>query len=93
MKKYAELASDFSLILNDDQEVKLRRATDAENIPMPNPIFLNVHFLLAEILHVSGMGQIIDKHIRDVNDIDCLREDGGTDIASLLTTALCTVMG
>lgn len=68
-----------------DRTVKFSTAT---HIALPNPIFLNVHFIIAEILNASGMGETIDQHFQDLQDIGCFCEDGSTDVSSLLSAAL-----
>ena len=67
-----------------DKTVKFSITT---HIAFPSPI-LNVHFIVAEILSVSGMGESIDRHFRDLQDIACFCEDGSTDVSSLLSVAL-----
>lgn len=54
----------------------------------PDSRLLGVHFAVAEILHASGMGDEIDKVIRDMESIRCLQEDGATDVGRILGTAL-----
>lgn len=78
--------SDLALhLLPADRTVKFSTTT---HITLPNPIFLNVHLIVAEILNASGMGDTIDRHFRDLEDIGCFCEDGSTDVSTLLSAAL-----
>ncbi|PGH35317.1 hypothetical protein GX50_01898 [[Emmonsia] crescens] len=54
----------------------------------PTLDFLEAHFAVAEIRHVSGIGDEIDRAIRDWESITCLREDGSTDVGRILDTVL-----
>lgn len=82
------MTSRIAKLIPDDHKVTFSRAAGAEDVQLPSPALLHAHYSLAEILHVSGMGATIDKHLRDLKDVDCLREDGSTDVASLVTTAM-----
>jgi hypothetical protein len=39
---------------------------------------LNIHASLAEILHLSGAGEVIEQILRDLDVIKCLAHDGSS---------------
>jgi hypothetical protein len=57
-------------------------------IDPPSHRLLALHSAIAHILHLSGVGQYIDKLIKDTGEMDILDDDGSTDIGRLLTLAL-----
>jgi hypothetical protein len=88
IKNFADAPIQVLDQFSDDQHIKFSQAPGAEDIPLPSPELLNVHYILAEILHASGMGEMIDKHKRDFEEIGCLSEDGSTNVTGLLSTVL-----
>ena len=40
-----------------------------------------LHHVLAEVLNASGMGEVVDRYLRDVEELKCLAEDGSTHSA------------
>ena len=52
---------------------------------LPSPILLQVHATIARILHATGKAEQADKLLRDKDDIGVLAQDGGTDVAALLS--------
>lgn len=73
--------------------VEFKKAEDAQDLNLPSTALLVCHYKLAEILNASGMADVIERHLRDWEDIkdragDTLREDGGTDIERFLRAAL-----
>jgi len=56
------------------------------SVPLPNPGFLWVHFRVAEILEVSGLGRaIIDAVEQGTWDPENLDPGGSSDIGSILS--------
>jgi hypothetical protein len=47
-----------------------------------------VHAAIARILHASGMADVIDKTLQDMEEIGCLAEDGSTNLQVLLPMLL-----
>ncbi|KAK2799705.1 hypothetical protein FQN50_008405 [Emmonsiellopsis sp. PD_5] len=86
VKTYPRFDTEFHS-LPKDGILELDPNTD-DSLQLPDPNLLAVHFAIAEVLHASGMGNEIDKVIRDMESIGCLREDGATDIGRILNTAL-----
>lgn len=56
-----------------------------EKFALPDPALLRVHAAIARFLHVSGVGERIDRIRRDRENIRCLAPDGSTDIGELLS--------
>lgn len=60
---------------------------------IPSPAILETHWRMCEIFNASAMGETIERHIRDWDELKgsgsaVIREDGTTDLASLLHIAL-----
>ena len=51
---------------------------------LPSPEILHLHAAVAQILHASGLAQLIDDVHEDRDMIRCLAEDGSTPISKLL---------
>ncbi|KAH8815223.1 hypothetical protein F5884DRAFT_771587 [Xylogone sp. PMI_703] len=93
IKTYKRCPSRIQAALARDNTVILKRASDAKDIELPNPVYLDCHHRTAEVLHSSGMGDIIEKKLRDWEDLKsmghgCMSEDGSTDISHYLNVAL-----
>lgn len=56
------------------------------NIPVPDPRYLALHAACAKVVHQSGMAEILDKLIEDLERTDVLSSDGSS--ANLLHHAL-----
>ncbi|EPS28858.1 hypothetical protein PDE_03804 [Penicillium oxalicum 114-2] len=72
--------------------IELKKSNDAQNLQLPNQYYLDCHWRLAEVLNASGMGEVIDRNLQRWEALKgtchLLREDGSTDIDSLLRAAL-----
>ncbi|RHZ67507.1 HNH endonuclease signature motif containing protein [Aspergillus thermomutatus] len=94
LKLYRRFRSYARNALPEDGTVTFRKAGGAENIPLPNPVLLDCHFRVAEILNASGMNEFIDRKIREWEDLKDgpdaaqLRPDGSTDVARYLRAGL-----
>jgi hypothetical protein len=66
--------------LPEDGIVTFKKAAGAERITLPNPVLLDCHFRIAEILNASGMSEFIDRMIREWEDLK-----GGPDVGCGLT--------
>ena len=51
---------------------------------LPSRILLEIHAAIARILHITGMGQLIDKIMEDRAAIGCFAPDGTTNATSLM---------
>ncbi|KAJ5502908.1 hypothetical protein N7463_005782 [Penicillium fimorum] len=81
--------ADISAIPSD-RRVRLLPNTEYE---IPSPAILDAHWRMCEIFNASAMGEAIERHLRDWEELrgsECavVREDGTTDLASLLDIAL-----
>ncbi|GIK02898.1 hypothetical protein Aspvir_006961 [Aspergillus viridinutans] len=83
------------LLPPDDRKVKFQCSEGADNIPLPDPMFLDCHYRVAEIINAADLVWPIRNKIRDWRDLEkygdtngCLRSDGSTDITDILNTAL-----
>lgn len=54
-------------------------------LEVPDPRYLALHAACAQVAHASGMGEYIDRILRDMEDMRVLPEDGCSDV---LTFAL-----
>ncbi|KAE8144406.1 hypothetical protein BDV25DRAFT_96108 [Aspergillus avenaceus] len=76
------------------ESIELKQAKDAQRLDLPDRVLLDCHYRLAEILNASGLGYIIEQHIRrwknlKVNTYNAvIREDGGSDIGEFLHAGL-----
>ncbi len=54
------------------------------HIRLPSRTLLGLHAAIAEVLHLTGAGEAIDRVLRDREEIHVLAQDGSTDIESLM---------
>ncbi|KAL1848794.1 hypothetical protein Plec18170_007805 [Paecilomyces lecythidis] len=87
VKVYPQFNELFLPALPANRILQLRASPGYEHIKLPDPEFLDMHYRLVEILHASGMGWQIDKHIQDFEDFTCFA-DGSTNVHQLLTIRL-----
>ena len=54
-----------------------------------DPRLLNIHASLAEILHLSGAAEVVDRILRDLETTKCLAHDGSsTEVLALVMNQL-----
>jgi len=58
--------------------------TNDPQYTLPSRILLETHAAIAKILHMTEMGEIIDKSLEDRKGVRCLAEDGTTNLQSLM---------
>ncbi|KOS39711.1 hypothetical protein ACN38_g9454 [Penicillium nordicum] len=74
--------------------VTLRQADGHQEKPLPGREFLDTHFRLYEIFHASGLAKEVEDNYRRWDQIKqqasghSLLEDGSTNVAEILQTAL-----
>lgn len=51
---------------------------------LPHPSLLEAHAAICEFLHLSGMGEYVEKILREKEGLRCFAEDGSTDVRVLL---------
>lgn len=62
-------------------------------MPLPNREYLLVHFRIAEILDVSGVGKKIEDALDEgLLDAENMKPDGSTDIGSILSRKMLRVI-
>lgn len=66
------------------QDRMVRMVSHKLEYPLPDPSLLRVHAAIAKFLHINGMGERIDKIMRDRENIRCLATDSSTNIEMLL---------
>ncbi|KAG2022013.1 hypothetical protein GB937_004107 [Aspergillus fischeri] len=96
IKIYTKVSSLLTMLLQSvDHKVKFQCSEGAENIPLPDPTFLDCHYRVAEIINAADLAPPIRNKIRDWRDLKkygdtngCLRSNGSTDITDILNTAL-----
>jgi hypothetical protein len=83
------------LLQPDDRKVKFQRSEGAENISLPDPMFLDCHHRLAEIINAADLPYYIWGKMQDWKDMKkygetdgWLRSNGSTDITRILNAAL-----
>lgn len=80
--------------LPTDGIVTMQQAIGSEDVNLPSPVFLDCHHRIAEVLNASGMGEVIEKLIREWEDIKIYESHGsldplgGSDVSRILETAL-----
>lgn len=70
------------MLLPKDGKVTMVNYKDS--LPLPDPALLRVHASIARFLHVSGIGQHVDRILSERESIRHLAPDGSTDIGDLL---------
>lgn len=60
------------------------RLTTTSNVPLPDPYLFQTHFVIATILHASGLAEILDQALDDYSTLDGLAADGSTNIPYLI---------
>ncbi|KAF7713480.1 Uncharacterized protein PECH_001257 [Penicillium ucsense] len=72
--------------------IELKQADDATDLKLPDRDYLDCHWRITEIFNASGMGEVIDKHFQEWEDLKgtCheLREDGTTNVDRFLRAGL-----
>jgi hypothetical protein len=63
---------------------RLVRFTSLSGHALPSPILLELHATIGRVLHASGLGQVIDKILREREGVRVLAENGSTNVERLL---------
>ncbi|KAK2799929.1 hypothetical protein FQN50_008322 [Emmonsiellopsis sp. PD_5] len=94
LKTFPSFPSDFFHFLPTDRIVTMQQAVGAEDVDLPLPVILDCHHRIAEILNASGMGEVIEKLMREWEDVKTygghgsLDPLGRSDVSRILETAL-----
>ncbi|KAH9059012.1 hypothetical protein EDB87DRAFT_1563702 [Lactarius vividus] len=70
----------------DQLELWITLTSAFEDLPLPNPVYLEIHAACCRIAHLSGAGEYMDKVLEDLEDTSVLSEDGSS--AHILLFAL-----
>lgn len=52
--------------------------------PAPSPCLLKAHAAIARILHITAMGETIERVLDERKDIGCLANNGSSNVQQLL---------
>jgi hypothetical protein len=58
------------------------------SIPLPSPVLLRAHYIIAKILNVSDIGNRIDRLVYEPEYDSQIKLDGSTDLMSILSRRL-----
>ncbi|EAW22743.1 uncharacterized protein NFIA_014330 [Aspergillus fischeri NRRL 181] len=96
LKLYPVVTAEALFNLPKNRKIKFECA-EGEDLPLPDPAYLDCHYRVAEILHASGLAEYIERKIQDWEDLKqsggadgSFRPDGSTDVTRILNTALWT---
>ncbi|KAJ5931304.1 hypothetical protein N7516_005793 [Penicillium verrucosum] len=98
VKKYPRFDSILHPHIQNGTMVTLRQADGHQEKPLPGREFLDTHFRLCEIFHASGLAKEVEDNYRRWDQIKqqasghSLLEDGSTNVAEILQTALFSVV-
>ncbi|OOF90161.1 hypothetical protein ASPCADRAFT_10910 [Aspergillus carbonarius ITEM 5010] len=93
VKSYGYLNYYERQMIPSNRLVTFRQAEGHKDIPLPDPVLLDCHYRIAEILHATGLAEVIDRdfdrwdEMRRAPNAAQLREDGSTDITRYLEAA------
>jgi hypothetical protein len=88
LKTYKDNTARFLSFLPGNRIKRFRTLFEAADTPLPDLQLFNVRHALAEVLNASGMGEVVDRYLRDLKDLDCLAEDGSTCFSALVSVGL-----
>ncbi|KAH8811523.1 hypothetical protein F5884DRAFT_831332 [Xylogone sp. PMI_703] len=70
---------------NEFGERRVKFISHDDRYPLPAKELLELHSAIANVLHASGMGDVIDKVLKDLDELKGLASDGSTDVKMLLS--------
>jgi hypothetical protein len=95
VKTYPDVTTNVQRLLPNDCKVKFRCSEGVDNLPLPDPVLLDCHYRVAEIIHAADLVGHIYEKIHDWRDMKkygetngCLCRDGSSNITKILNTAL-----
>jgi len=71
-------------LTNNCETVEFINHDTEKYYPLPDPRLLVVHAALANVFHMSGVGEVIDAVFRYMETTRTMASDGSTDVFSLL---------
>lgn len=66
-----------------NREVRFQQHRGSQ-MPLPSRVLLATHAAIARILHASGMSEVIDRALEDMEGSKCFAADGSTDVQFVL---------
>ncbi|KAF8473505.1 hypothetical protein BDZ91DRAFT_651460 [Kalaharituber pfeilii] len=82
VKRYRGFPSLWNTFIPQDAVITL--TTSDPGVALPSRYLLELHSSVAKILHLSGMGEYIERIMREQEELRCLSGDGSTKIQRLL---------
>ncbi|KAF8449896.1 hypothetical protein BDZ91DRAFT_669441 [Kalaharituber pfeilii] len=79
--RYPGCPSWYGRLLPENKRITLQSYSAHK---LPSPILLETHAAVAKVLHLTGMGEHIDRVFREREDLRCLAADGSTDVGRLM---------
>lgn len=74
--------------LPDTEKMRIKSSTvtlqSSAQTPAPSPCLLKAHAAIARILHMTAMGETIERVLDERKDIGCLANDGSSNVQQLL---------
>lgn len=58
------------------------------SVPLPSPVLIRAHYIIAKILNVSGIGEMIDRLLSESEFDSHVKSNGSTDLASIICQRL-----
>ncbi|KAI5808633.1 hypothetical protein DFH27DRAFT_233494 [Peziza echinospora] len=89
IKTYRGFPATRHRLLPKDKTVAIE--TWVPDCPLPSKYLIAVHATLAEILHGSDVMEHLGRLIPKMDELECLAEDGSTDVASMLMIKMHTL--
>lgn len=80
IRTYPNLSYSAKLLINSTT-VALQSSAQT---PAPSPYLLQAHAAIARILHITAMGETIEKILEEGENIGCLANDGSSNAQQLL---------
>ncbi|KAJ9283813.1 hypothetical protein DTO021C3_8640 [Paecilomyces variotii] len=80
LKTYRSFPSAFKRAFLPKDGIVRFKSHDGNHIPLPDKAILAAHAAIARILHLTGMGEEIDKMLREFDKLSCLAEEGILDL-------------
>ncbi len=60
------------------EDGKITLTSASPGLPLPNPVYLEIHAACCRVAHLSGAGEYMDKLLEDLEGTSVLSEDGSS---------------
>ncbi|PGH21360.1 hypothetical protein AJ80_03277 [Polytolypa hystricis UAMH7299] len=81
--KYWEAVGAILPFLEQYPEIQFIDQSGA-NTPIPDPDLFRTHYVIAQILHATGLGRALDEFFEEYSYLRCLASDGSTTLPFLI---------